>query len=168
MSSPTGAGMGNKIPKGYNLGRIQQFTPEMMQLFQSLFSHVGPDSYLSRLASGDEGLFAEMERPALQQFSGLQGNIASKFSGMGTGARHSSGFQNAQTQAASDFASKLQSQRQGLQREAIGSLFDMSSSLLKQRPYDQFLEKKPDFMSQILGGTGDVVDILAKILPFFI
>lgn len=139
---------------GYKVGQLQQYTPEQMDLFRSLFSHVGPDSYLSRLAGGDEGLFAEMEEPALRQFSGIQGGLASRFSGMGMGARRSSGFQNTSTQAGADFASDLQSRRQELQRQAIKDLMGMSSDLLGQRPYEQFLyEKKKPFWQQLLGGA---------------
>lgn len=154
MSSTYGAtGSGNKIPSGYKRGQLQQFTPEQMDLFQSLFGHVGPGSYLSRLAAGDESLFSEMEAPALRQFSGLQGQLASRFSGMGgTGARRSSGFQNTMNQASSNFAQDLQSRRQDLQRQAIGDLMGMSSNLLGQRPYDQFLtEKKPSFLESLFG-----------------
>jgi hypothetical protein len=154
MSSMYGAtGAGNKIPKGYQLGRLQQFTPEQMRLFQSLFGHVSPDSYLSRLASGDTSLFEQMEQPALRQFSGIQGNLASRFSGMGLGARRSSGFQNTMNQAASDFAQDLQSRRMELQRQALGDLFNLGGNLLGQRPYEQFLtEKQKPFWQQLLGG----------------
>ncbi len=155
MSSMYGAGGGNKIPSGYKAGRIQQFTPEMMNLFNSLFSHVSPDSYLSKLAAGDESLFGEIEAPALKQFSGLQGNLASRFSGMGMGARRSSGFQNTSNQAASDFAGQLQSRRQGLQREALQDLRGLSMDLLGQRPYEQFLTpEKPSFLQSLLGALG--------------
>ncbi len=167
MYGATGSGMGNKIPKGYQQGRLQQFTPEQTQLLQSMFGDVGQGSYLSRLASGDEGLFEEMERPALRQFSGLQGNIASRFSGMGQGGRHSSGFQNTVNAAASDFAQNLAAKRQGLQSQAIKDLWGMKEGLLGQKPYENFLEKKPDFWSQILGGAGDTSDALSKILKLF-
>jgi hypothetical protein len=154
---PTGALAGNKIPKGMELGQIQQFSPEQMQLFQKLFSHVGPDSFLSRIAGGDQGAFADTEAPALRQFSGLQGNIASRFSGMGTGARRSSGFQNTMNQASSDFAQDLQSRRQSLQQQALHDLFGMSNQLLSQRPTEQFLsEKKPSFLESLLGGLGNL------------
>lgn len=148
-------GTGNKIPSGYKAGQMQQFTPEQMQLFKSMFGHVGPDSYLSKLASGDQSTFAEMEAPALKQFSGLQGGLASRFSGMGMGARRSSGFQNTSNQAASDFAQGLQSRRQDLQRQALQDLMGMSQGLLSQKPYENFLtEKKPSFLQSILGGVG--------------
>jgi hypothetical protein len=161
-------GAGNKIPKGYEAGRMQQFTPEQMQLFQSAFGNLGPNSYTGRLAAGDQSLFNEMEAPALRQFSGMQGNIASRFSGMGMGSRRSSGFQNTMNQASSDFAQDLQSRRMDLQRNAIRDLHGMSQDLLGQRPYDNFMTKKPDFMSQIMGGAGDVMGMLAKILPFLL
>src|SRR5258708_12578853 len=100
----TGKSFKEKIPSGYKAGTLQQFTPEQLQLFQQLFSHVGPESYLSRLSGGDEELFNQMEEPALRQFSQLQGGLASRFSGMGgLGARKSIGFQNTPTQFASDF-----------------------------------------------------------------
>ena len=134
---------GDIIPKGYKTGQLQQFTPEQLQLFQQLFSQIGPESYLSRLAGGDEELFSEMEAPALRQFSGELGNIASRFSGMGLGGRHSSGFQNTATSAASNFAQELQAKRQGLQRQAIQDLFGMQESLLNQRPYERLYAQKP-------------------------
>jgi hypothetical protein len=112
-----------KAQGGYKPAQMQQFTPDQMQLFQQMFGQVSPDSYLSKLAGGDESMFNQIEAPAMRQFQGLQGNIASRFSGMGSGgARRSSGFQNTMNQASSDFASDLQSQRMGLQRNAIKDL----------------------------------------------
>lgn len=149
-SMKSGGGMrGDVIPKGYKAGQLQQYTPEQMQQFGSLFEHVGPDSYLSRLAGGDQSQFAEMEAPALRQFSQLQGNIASRFSGGGGGqgamsSRRSSGFQNTMGAAASDFAQQLQANRQNLTRQAQKDLFEMSQMLLNQRPYERDLFEKPE------------------------
>lgn len=173
MSMPTGRNSGNtrtgggynpsftvgKSKGGYRPTQLQQFSPEQLDLFKHSFSHVGPDSFTSRLAGGDEELFNQLEAPALKQFSGLQGNIASRFSGMGSGARRSSGFQNTMNQASSDFAQQLQSQRLGLQRNAIRDLSDMSNQLLSQRPYENSLmQKQPSALqqifSQIFGGLG--------------
>lgn len=137
MGSPTG-----KAPKGYKQGQMSNYTPEMMKLFKQMFSHVGPDSYTGRLAAGDESLFGEMEAPALRQFGELQGGMASKFSGMGMGARNSSGFQNTMNAATSNFAQDLQSKRQGLQRQAIMDLMGMSSDLLGQKPYENYMVEK--------------------------
>lgn len=167
MASPTGikpgntptGGSGNKIPKGYNASQLQKFTPEQMNLFQQMFSNVSPDSFTSKLAGGDENTFNQMEAPAMRQFSQLQGNIASRFSGMGSGARRSSGFQNTINQAGSDFAQDLQSRRQELQRNAIKDLMGMSSNLLGQQPYEQFLtpkQQKPSFLQSLLGGIAPI------------
>lgn len=168
----TGKWAGDKIPSGYKIGTLQQFTPEQLNLFQSLFAHAAPNSYLSRLAGGDQSFFAEQEAPALRQFAGLQGNIASRFSGGGLGyggggrgamsARRSSGFQNATNQAATDFAQQLQSQRQGLQRQAIQDLMGISGQLLGQRPYERRFTPKPDsFLEQLaLGAAPNLISSL--------
>lgn len=156
MSSMTNPGAALRGPQpsykpkisGYDT--VSNFTPQQMQLFQDLFSHVGPDSYLSKLAGGDQGTFDQMEAPAKRQFSGLQGNIASRFSGMGSGARNSSGFQNTITSAASNFAQDLQSQRQGLQSQALRDLMGASDSLLGKQPYSYMQKKKP-FWQELLG-----------------
>jgi len=152
----SGGGMGSKMPKapkGYSYS--QQFTPEQMQLFQQMFGNVDQGSYLSRLAGGDQSLFSEMEAPAMRQFNELQGNTASRFSGMGMGARRSSGFQNTMNQASSNFAQDLQSRRQDLQRQAIMDLMGLSSDLLGQRPYA--LAEKPQSgwskFGQAVGGA---------------
>jgi hypothetical protein len=135
-------GYNDKIPKGYKAGQIQQFTPEAMDLYRQLFSHVGPDSYLSKLAQGDEEAFRETEKPALRDFNALQGNLASRFSGMGLGARNSSGFRNTASAQSSNFAQDLQSRRQELSRSALKDLFDMSHTLLNEKPYERNLIKK--------------------------
>jgi hypothetical protein len=132
-----------KIPKGYSKGSINQYTPEQEQQFQSQFKHIDDNSYLSRLAGGDQSLYDEMEAPAMRQFQSLQGQIGSRFSGMGMGSQKSSGFQNTQNQAASDFAQDLQGKRMGLRNQAIESLMGMSNTLLGQRPQEQVLTEKP-------------------------
>lgn len=137
-----GAGPGEYVPKGYRKGQISQFTPEQMQLFQQLFGLVGQDSYLSKLAGGDEEAFQQTEAPALRQFSELLGGLGSRFSGMGMGARRSSGFQNTASSAASNFAQELASQRQSLQRQAIMDLMGISQSLLGQRPMENLITPK--------------------------
>lgn len=156
------SGNRNVIPEGYDLGRLQQFTPQQQQLFGQLFDNLGADSYTQRLARGDQSAFREREAPALDQFAQLQGNLANRFAGMGTGGTRSSGFQVAQNQSAQDFASQLQSQRQDLMRQAQQDLFGMSQQLLGMSPYDQFLIKKqyeeegPNFLEKLLGGIAPV------------
>ena len=136
--------------------RFQQFTPEAMNLYQQLFGQLGPDSYLSRLAGGDEDMFNQIEAPAMRQFGELQGQNASRFSGMGMGARRGSGFQNFQGQQTSDFAQNLQAQRMGLQRQALGDLMNFSQMLMGQQPYglQEKGQKQPSGWGSALGGLG--------------
>jgi hypothetical protein len=117
-------------------GQIPQMTPEQMQLFQQMFQHVGPESYLSKLAQGNEGLFQQIEAPAMREFSSLAGNMASRFAGAGgAGTRRTSGFQNAMGAEASSLSERLAANRQSLQQQAIKDLMSMSGDLLQQRPY---------------------------------
>lgn len=132
----------DQIPKGYKMGQIQQFTPQQMNLMNQNMGMVGPDSYLSRLAGGDQSAYGEMEAPAMRQFQELQGQNASRFSGMGMGARRGSGFQNAMNQSTSDFAQDLAAKRMDYRRQAIQDLMGFSSNLLGQRPYERNLIKK--------------------------
>jgi membrane protease subunit (stomatin/prohibitin family) len=128
---------------GMKVRQTPNFTPEQMQIFAQSQENVSPDSYLSRLAGGDQSFFNEIEQPALRQFGELQGGLASRFSGMGgMGARRSSGFQNTMNTAAQDFASQLQQQRQSLQRQAIMDLSGLQHQLLGERPYDTRLEER--------------------------
>ena len=149
-SSPQFAG--DKIPSGYKVRQLQNFDQPQMDLYNQSFSHVNPESYTSRLASGDQSLFAEMEAPAMRQFQELQGQNASRFSGLGLGARRGSGFQNQLSADTSNFAQDLASKRQGLMRQAIMDLHGMSQNLLNQRPYERFLEKKPEDQGFNWGG----------------
>jgi hypothetical protein len=167
MRGPTGANVGktstgkwagDKAPPGQGIAQIQQFTPEQLQLFQQLFQHAGPDSYLSKLAGGDQSTFDQIEAPALRQFGALQGNIASRFSaGGGQGSlsnRRSSGFQNTLGAETSNFSQQLQSNRQALQRQAIQDLQGLSNSLLGQRPYERQFYEKPQTNWGGLAGAG--------------
>lgn len=155
------AGGKDIIPKGYKKGQIAQFTPQQMELFSQLFQHLDPDSYLSKLAGGDESFFEEMEAPAWRKFQEAQGELGSRFSQLAPGAmsaQRGSGFQNQAGQLGSDFAMNLASKRQELQRQAIMDLMGMSESLLGQRPYDTFLAEKPQKQEKsALGGYGGLI-----------
>lgn len=130
---------GNLDIPGYESGQFENMTPEQMEQYKRWLEQAGPDSYLGKLAGGDQGQFAEMEAPAMQQFNELQGGLASRFSGMGTGARRSSGFQNAGTSAASQFAQQLQANRMNIRNQAISGLSDMSNQLLQHKPYERYM-----------------------------
>lgn len=146
---------GSVIPKGYSQARVNQFTPEQHQLLSQMHQYVNPDSFLSQIAGGDEAAFNKLEAPAFRQFQGIQGELGSRFSGLGMGARKGSGFNIAANQAGSDFAQQLQSNRLGLMRQAQQDLFGLSNQLLNQRPYENFLVEKPqNWLQQLLGGLG--------------
>lgn len=148
---------GNKIPKGYKTGGLQQFTPEQTSLYQSLFPYVSPGSKLAQQAQGDASGFAPFEEYAGKAFQERLGNLASRFTEFAPGAmssKGSSGFKIAGGQAAQDFALQLAMQRQNLQRQALADLMGISDSLLSQRPYQQFLipkQTRPSRLSQVLG-----------------
>lgn len=160
MSMPSLSGSrgaaGNKIPKGYSAGRLQQFTPEQQELFRNQFAYVAPGSQLAQQAQGTDQGFAPHEEYAKRQFQEFSGDLGSRFSGMGMGGRRGSGFQNQATQGAQDFALRLSMQRQGLQRQALQDLMGLSGSILQQRPTEQFLTKKDlPFWKQLgLGAVG--------------
>lgn len=167
-SNMTGFGK-DKIPKGFRGGQLQQFTPQQMQLFQSMFSHVQPGSFLNRLAGGDEGMFEQMEAPAWKALERSQGQLASRFSGMGIGGQRSSGFRNTQGQLSSDFAQQLQSNRIGLQKQALQDLFGLGQGLLSQRPHERFLVEKPkSWWQELLGGASQGMGQAAMMLPFLL
>lgn len=134
--------MDSKDPSGFKSGYLQQYTPEQMRLYQQQFGNVGPDSYLSQLAGGNEGAFEEMEAPAWKNLSRAQGQLGSRYSGMGQGAQKSSGFQNEQNQLSSDFAQQLASKRLEYRRQAQQDLHSMTQDLLGQRPYERYLVEK--------------------------
>lgn len=132
-----------KSPKGFSRGYMQQFTPQQMQLFSQLFSQVSPESFLGQIAGGDQEEFEQAEAPAWRDLSRAQGQMASRFSGMGMGAQKSSGFRNAMSQQASNFAQDLQSKRMAYRQQAINDLMGMGSQLLGQRPFENFFTQKP-------------------------
>jgi len=162
----TGNFSGDIVPKGYKTGQLQQFTPEMMDLFNQMMGYLGPNSDIARMASGDQSMFDQMEAPAWRQFQEAQGQLGSRFSQLAPGAMSASrgsGFQNSMGQLGNDFAMNLASKRQELQRQALLDMFGMSNNLLQQRPYDRFLVEKPhkeeksgwgSLAGGIIGGVG--------------
>lgn len=140
-TEPTKA-QGNNIPPGYKYGQLPNFDPQMLKIFQQMSNLAGPDSYLSKIAGGDEETFKQIEAPQLKQFQGKLGNIGSEFSGAGMGSRKSSGFKNAASNAINEFSLNLQNQRQELMTKAITDLMGYQNMILNQKPYDQFLVPK--------------------------
>jgi len=164
VQGPSGRS-GDIIPSGYKTGQLQQFDPKQMRLYKQGFNQLKPGSYLSRLAGGDEEMFAEMEAPAMRQFQEMLGGLGSRFSGASRGVpgqgslgtRRSSGFQNTGTAAVSNFAQDLAANRQNLQRQALNDMMNYSQMLMGQRPYERTLmqkpEKEPSGWGSLLGGV---------------
>lgn len=169
MSSMYGASSATpsiaKVPgTGYNQITLGA-DPRTIKLWEQLMGGISPGlqgglGRTSQLASGgSEEMWNQLEAPALRQFGQLQGNIASRFSGMGSGARRSSGFQNALGGASTDLAERLQSQRISLQQQAIRDLMGMSQTLLGTPLSDTALipREKPwwqEFLTGIGGAAG--------------
>lgn len=133
-------------------------SPQQMQLIQQLMSALSPGltegvGRLGEMAGGGTPeMWAQLEAPAMRQFGALQGNIASRFSGMGgSGARHSSGFQNEMGGASADLAERLQSNRLGLQNQAMQQLMSLGTNLIGQDLFDtHFMPKKQSFGKEFL------------------
>lgn len=123
---------------------------------------------LTGLASGDESTFQQMSAPAWRDFNQSQGGIASRFSGMGSGARRSSGHQNAQSGAATDFAERLQGQRLGLQQKAWEQLLGMGSHLFDQNMFEtSLIPKKKKWYEELLSGIGGTAGKMIGNLDIF-
>jgi hypothetical protein len=156
-------------------------SPEQMDLLRRLIGSSLPGmergiGNLSKLAGGgDEAYWNQLEAPAFRQFGQMQGDIASRFSGMGMGAQKGSGFGNEQNSAAMEFAEKLQSNRIGMQQDAISQLLGMSQSLLGTETHENVMippkqksNSKGSFGSSLgsaLGGFGSMFG--AKKFGFF-
>lgn len=156
---------------GYNRITMPTLNPQQMELFNQLYggSKQGIGAGLDQLtqqAQGTPDYWKQLEAPALRQFGELQGNIASRFSGMGSGARRSSGFQNTLGGASADLAERLQAQRTGLQQNAISQLLGIGNQLLgtstfenslipKQKPWwQELISSAVPGISQGLGTAG--------------
>jgi hypothetical protein len=146
----------DRVPKGFSLAQLSQYTPEQMSLFKRMFSDVDQDSYLSKLAGGDESYFDELEAPAWRQFQEAQGQLGSRYSQLAPGAlssQNGSGFKNAAGQLGSDFAMNLASRRRELQRQAIYDLQGLGTSLLSQRPVDRALLERGEGKQKTAWGS---------------
>ncbi len=151
---PAGVGASQKFA-GRDLVRVPRFDQGQTDAYQQAQALSGPDSFTAKMAQGDPSFFEKMEAPALSQFGQLQGNIASRFSGMGgMGARNTGGFQNTMSAAGSDLAQQLQGNRVSYQQNAVKQLMEMYHSLMNENPYDQFLmnpAKKRKWWESLLG-----------------
>jgi len=165
---------------GYRQINTPALSPEQQQLFSQIIKGIQPgltDSLgqLSQMARGGSSEYwDQLEAPAMRQFNQLQGNIASRFSGIGSGARNSSGFQNTMNTASTDLAERLQGQRVGLQQDAISQLMSLYGNLIGTNTMDTAFvpgkQKKKSFWQELFGGAapgfGNILGNLGS-LAFF-
>ena len=149
-----------------------RFTPEQMQLFSQMMGMASPESFTGRLSQGQG--FEALEAPATRQFAQALGGLGSRFSGMGTGARSSSGMALAGAGLGTDLAQNLQAQRLGLQRQAIGDIMGMGRDLLGYAPYNTMLmpSARAPWQEALLGGArglsqSGLMGQLGKLSPMF-
>ncbi len=156
---PTGRSSG---ASGTGMKEVQTsvMTPQKHAFYNALMGGTqqgiaGGLGHLSDVAGGgSEAMHSQIEAPAMSQFGSMMGQLGSRFSGMGTGARKSSGFQQATGGAATDLAERLASQRQGLQQNAISQLMDLSRTLLSTPEFEtSLIAKKQPFWKELLGSA---------------
>ena len=163
MTTPTNRGLKNT---GYSQITTPTMNQGQMDLMNTLSSGAmsglkgGGLDFLSQMAAGGSPeMWQKLEAPAMRQFGALQGNLASRFSGMGgSGSMKSSGFQNTMSEAGSDLAERLQAQRMSFQQDAIKQLIGLSENLLGQRTFETGLvpKKKPawqEFLMSVAPGV---------------
>lgn len=159
MATPTVSRVGKTGLQNISLPRL---SPEQQQLFSQVMGSAQPGitsgvGQLSQLAAGNQDKFSALEAPALRQFQDLAGGLGARFSGLGTGAQRSSGFQHALGGAASDLAERLQGQRLGLQNQAIQQLMGLYGSLMGTDQFENILApKKKPWWQELLAGLGGV------------
>lgn len=174
MSMPTGM---VKSLKGTGYNQVNTGLQDSNQRARSDLLYSGSDSGVraglnqwNRLAQGDQSLFSQLEAPALRQFGELQGNLGSRFAGFGSGAINSSGFKNTANQAVSNFSEQLQSQRLGMQNEAVNQLIALSESLMNRPTFETSLlpkQRKNSFLQQFLssilsGASGSLPGLIGS------
>lgn len=149
---------------GYTGIQTPTMTPEQQQLLSGLIggSREGTQAGLKNLNSlasgGTPEFWEQQELPAKRDFGQLLGGISSRFSGMGSGAKKSSGYQNVVGGAASSLSQDLAARRGEYTQQAIRDLLGLSESLLGQRSFEtSFLtnrQKTPSAWQQIISSLG--------------
>jgi len=185
MSSMVGATGSNSSLKGTGYKQVGTLSPQKQNLFNIGASGVSgglPDALqqIAKMAGGgDEDFWSQLEAPALRQFNQLQGGISSRFSGMGSGARRSSGFQNTMGGAAGDLAERLQSNRMNMQQSAQDRLMQFYSQLMgiedtalipkKKKWWEEFLPAVGKGLGEGLGEgiSGGVTSGFSKAGKYF-
>ena len=171
---PTGSAPPKTKISGYKQHNVQKFTPELMNLFNSMVGGVTPGAqagtdWLSKLAGGDQSAFEEMEKPAYNAFEKQLGSIGNRYSHLG--ALDSNYFENATAGAGRELQENLASKRSDMRQKAIDTLLGQSNSLLGQNPYETFMtEKKKGWGDMGIEDwlTPENVQMIMKILPMLL
>lgn len=147
-----------KIP-GYKQYQVQNYSPGQLSLHEQIINSLlpgiqGSGDYLSKLASGDESMFDQLEAPAFANFEKLLGQIGTRFSDLG--GRDSSYFENAVSGAGGELAQNLQSQRMSIRNQAIQSLLEQSGLALDRRPYENHFFPKEKKQGTDWGSVGQL------------
>jgi len=158
MQPSTGAAPGRQ-KKVSGVKQVATMTPEMQNLLRSLVGGAqggagGGLDFLSKLASGDEGMFGQMEAPAYAAFEKLLGKTGTRFSHLG--AQDSSYFDNAVAGQGQELAQNLQSQRLGIRSQATNQLLQQALQMLGISPFQNIeKQKSPGFdWGGLLGTIG--------------
>jgi len=122
-------------PKAANYNQLMD---SLQPYLQSSIAELG-----NRASGGTPEYWEANENQAKRQFGEFQGSTSSRYSGEGSGARRSSGFQNTMTRGSQDFAESLQAKRSEMQEAAIEQLLKYSSSLMGiDSSESQLIDKK--------------------------
>lgn len=162
-----------KIPSGFkqfSLPTMSQDQKGIYDLLRNQFMGHAPGIYdqLGGLAKGQSPFFESLEAPAMRQFQQqIAPGIANRY--VGSGIKNSSGLNNSLASAGQGLAENLQSQRLGIQMNAISQLLGLGDLLL-QTPTMQsgLVQKKPSFWQQLSGGLGQGVGSAFPMLPFLL
>ena len=134
--------------------------PQRQQLYGALsggaLQGVQPSfDFLSRLLSGDQSIFQELEAPALRQFQEqIVPGLAERFTGMGLGAQGSSGYQQVLGGAASRLAQDLAGQRSQYRMSALDRLLSQAGQTMQARPYD-VVPRTPGFLENVISSGAE-------------
>jgi len=142
--------------RGYKTKMLPTMSPEQRGLYDQLYGSVRPAlgpavNQLAQTAQGSPQQFEALEAPAMRQFKEqLIPRLAEQQTSRGGG--RSSGFLNRLEQASGRFAQDLQSQRMGLQQNALAQLLGLGQNLMStqtQQPY--FQQRRSSLFKEGLG-----------------
>lgn len=143
------------VPTGYDLIKLPTLGPGQKRVYNQLQSTFGRGAkgldLFSRLAGGDTSGFEQLEKPAMRQLQEqILPQVAQRYAGQGI--RGSSGLQTSLSSAAEKFGESLQSQRLGIQQQALNQLLGLGQQLLGTPTEQNVLMRQPESIwSQLLG-----------------